>query len=187
MGTKFTDTAVSTNLATDKIPTQTLAGVKGYSTPATLKTYADTGTTTNDSAAEGVIGQEIVSTVEVGSAVALTTATAKTVTSISLTAGDWDVSFDAMFTGNVATLVTYTAASLSASTDTMAQTPGVYAGHFVSSGSAIFNSGISHVTENLAPVRVSLASTTTYYLVAQAGFTTNTMSAYGQLRARRMR
>ena len=77
------------------------------------------GTTTNDSAAAGTVGEEIVSTVIVGSAVSLTTATAATVTSIALTAGDWDVSFDAMFTGGTTTLVVYTKASLSTTTNTM--------------------------------------------------------------------
>jgi hypothetical protein len=35
--------------------------------------------------------------------------------------------------------------------------------------------------------RLSLASTTTVYLVAQAGFASGTNTAFGQLSARRMR
>jgi predicted nucleic acid-binding protein len=48
-------------------------------------------TQTNDSAAAGKVGEFITSNIVVGSAVALTTGTAANVTSVSLTAGDWDV------------------------------------------------------------------------------------------------
>jgi hypothetical protein len=49
------------------------------------------GTTTNDSALSGQIGQYISATVLVGAAVALTNNTPTNITSISLTPGDWDV------------------------------------------------------------------------------------------------
>ena len=49
------------------------------------------GTTTNDNAAAGSVGQLIESTISVGSAVSITSTVGKTITSISLTAGDWDV------------------------------------------------------------------------------------------------
>src|SRR5690349_16625741 len=49
------------------------------------------GTATNDDAAAGKIGEYIESEVLSGSAVSLTTNTAANITSISLTAGDWDV------------------------------------------------------------------------------------------------
>jgi hypothetical protein len=145
------------------------------------------GTTTNNSAAAGTVGEEIVSTVVVGSAVSLTTATAATVTSIALTAGDWDVSFDAMFTGGTTTLVVYTKASLSTTDNTMNNSAGFFAGHAVPSTQAIFNSGLTYQTENIGPVRVSLAAPATYYLVAQGSFSVSTMSAWGMLRARRIR
>jgi hypothetical protein len=145
------------------------------------------GTTTNNSAAAGTVGEEIVSTVIVGSAVSLTTATAATVTSIALTAGDWDVSFDAMFTGDTTTLVVYTKASLSTTDNTMNNSAGFFAGHAVPSTQAIFNSGLTYQTETIGPVRVSLAAPATYYLVAQGSFSVSTMSAWGMLRARRIR
>ena len=50
------------------------------------------GTGTNDNAAAGIVGEFITATVAVGGAVALVTATANTVTSITLTPGDWDMS-----------------------------------------------------------------------------------------------
>ena len=39
----------------------------------------------------------------------------------------------------------------------------------------------------LAPIRVSIASTTTHYLVAKSTFGTSTLSAYGAIHARRIR
>ncbi|MEF1435483.1 hypothetical protein QWU86_11715, partial [Neisseria gonorrhoeae] len=49
------------------------------------------GTTTNNNANAGSDGEFISSSVVVGSAVALTTNVTANVTSITLTAGDWDV------------------------------------------------------------------------------------------------
>src|SRR5574337_1898836 len=49
------------------------------------------GTTTNDDAAAGYIGEVISSNIAVGSAVSLSSGTIANITSISLTAGDWDV------------------------------------------------------------------------------------------------
>jgi hypothetical protein len=40
---------------------------------------------------------------------------------------------------------------------------------------------------DIGPVRLSIAATTTVFLVAQCTFTVSTLSAYGTIRARRMR
>ncbi len=145
------------------------------------------GTTTNDNASAGQIGEIISSTVAVGSAVSLTTAAATTITSISLTAGDWDVSFAAMFGGDTTTLLVYSRASLSATTNTENATPGFYAGHSIPTTVNVFNSGITYITENIGPVRVSLAATATYYLVVQVSFSGGAVNGFGHLRARRVR
>ena len=50
------------------------------------------GTSTNNNAAAGQIGEFVTSTVAIGAAVALTTGVTANVTSIPLTGGDWDVS-----------------------------------------------------------------------------------------------
>src|SRR5262245_50475602 len=50
-----------------------------------------TGTTTNDNAATGKIGEYLESEILIGSHVQLTNATAANITSLSLTAGDWNV------------------------------------------------------------------------------------------------
>ena len=54
-------------------------------------TGAILGTTTNDNAAVGYIGEYVESNISSSSAVSFTTNVSKNITSISLTAGDWDV------------------------------------------------------------------------------------------------
>lgn len=143
------------------------------------------GTTTNNNAQAGSIGEVISSTVAVGSPVALTTATAADVTSISLTAGDWDVSGSVGFLSEATTSITkyggavnsvsatFPAIGLATPISTV-QTPAVVWG----------------VTTNFSPIptgRISLSATTTIYLIARATFTVAALSAFGYIMARRVR
>ena len=76
-------------------PTITSPAITGTTTigaGATITNPAIIGTTTNDDAAAGKIGEYQSAGIGFGSAISLTTATPANVTSISLTAGDWDVS-----------------------------------------------------------------------------------------------
>lgn len=156
------DAAVNTELTTNWFP---LAGV-----------------TTNSNAAAGNIGEYISSSIAVGSAVSLTTAVGANVTSISLTAGDWDVWGVVMFTENVATVVTQTFGSINTTSAT-------YGGQPNGGGSATWAGSVTGAPTSLGglKMRQSLATTTTLYLNAQAAFTTNTMAAYGFIGARRIR
>jgi len=138
------------------------------------------GTSTNDSAAAGNVGEEIQSLVALGSAVGLTNVTPANITSISLTAGDWDVEGSVNFTMAAATF-TQTEAGISSTSATLP-----------SDGSEVY-SGLQGTTLTLKDSitlprkRVSLASTTTVYLVAQAAFSAGTVSGYGAITARRVR
>ena len=149
--------------------------------PAATPTFVGlVGTTTNNNAAAGNIGEYVVSTFASGAAVGLTTATPANVTSISLTAGDWDVAGSLGFIPNALTVGTEFQGGASATTATLGteeatmveDTPGA-AGQ--------------RQRFALPVVRFSLAATTTVFLVAQATFTVNTLGAYGTLRARRIR
>lgn len=154
--------------------TQTVAGDKTFSGKTAI-----TGTATNDSASAGYVGEYVSSTIASGSAVSLTTATVANVTSISLTAGDWDVS------GRVAwsfmNNTTAAGASISLTSATQDSANLVYT-RLGSAGNLI---GIYEVA--LPTARISVASTTTVYLVAEATFATSTNSAYGRIMARRVR
>ncbi len=145
------------------------------------------GTTTADSATAGNVGEYIESVIASGSAVNLTTATPANVTSIVLTAGDWDVELGVNFIGGATTVITNAGASVSTSSATL----DLANGHTVSSpGSAGALNATNYLNStfslSLSSRRFSTAGTTVY-LVVQSSFTTSTLSAYGILRARRVR
>lgn len=137
------------------------------------------GTTTNDSANAGSIGEYASSTQSTPQA--LTTNTALNVTSISLTAGDWDV------TGIVAITAASTTQlnNIVGGSNTTSATIGSLGTYFQiipgnTNSTALYNIPIP-------TTRYSLSATTTIYLVAQVGFNTSTASATGVIRARRIR
>lgn len=140
------------------------------------------GTGTNDSAAAGKVGEFITSNIPVASAGSCTNATARNVTSISLTAGDWDVRGNIMFVPAATTNITWLRAWISTTSATM---PAV----------DLFNgwSNQGEVPQSiglgvLAPVvRLSLSSTTTVYLSCNQAFTVSTLTSCGTISARRVR
>jgi len=138
-----------------------------------------TGTTTNDSAATGKVGEYIESVITSGSAVALTSATSKTITSISLTAGDWDLGGEVFL--STANTMAEIACSYSLITNTFDPTVGKNADH----NSTLVTGGVYSMV--LPTARFSLSGTTTIFLVGYASFSTGSQSAYGYIRARRLR
>lgn len=138
------------------------------------------GTATNNNASAGNIGEYISASVASGSAVAVVSATYKTITSISLTAGDWDVD---TFVGTVVAAGTI----ISAIAVGASLTDNVQATEL--SNTIIYNPLIANNVPAFGgcTTRFSLASTTTIYLVAAVVFTVSTASAFGQIKARRVR
>lgn len=141
------------------------------------------GTTTNDNAQAGSIGEYIQSTVASGSAIGMSSGTPLNVTSISLTAGDWDVWGIVGFTPAGSTAISSVIAGISTTSATLPANP--------QNGSYLylpltFPTGTTPIAP-VGQVRLSLSSTTTVYLVAQSAFSTSTNAAYGGIFARRMR
>lgn len=139
-------------------------------------------TATNDSAAAGRVGEYAVSTVTQANGFSLTTATNTNITSVSLTAGDWDVwgvvNFDAAgLTGETAQAYVSTASAAQNQTDALG-------GGYVPV-TAFTQNGF--VVQPTPAIRLSLTGATTVYLGALAVFSTGTITAYGTLRARRAR
>jgi hypothetical protein len=142
------------------------------------------GTTTNDNASTGYVGEYVSSSLSSVSAITLSTSTAANVTSISLTAGDWDV---------------YGVVDFSLTGTTSAFGTNGYIGGVNSSSATIgatdtyFNFAVDLTTKtgafafNVPTQRISVSTTTTIYLIAQATFSAGTTKAYGTIRARRMR
>jgi hypothetical protein len=142
------------------------------------------GTATNDNANAGNVGQLISSNIVTGSSVSLTTGTSANITSISLTAGDWDVSGICVASPNGATTSTSFICSISTTTATINLVPSDSAGFSFNQSSMTAGSALAMPT---SVARFSLSATTTVFLVAQSTFATNTMNAYGSIRARRVR
>lgn len=141
------------------------------------------GTNTNNDAAAGYVGEYITSAVAAGAGPALTTGTAANVTSISLTAGDWLVTAQAYVTMATSTSYTNVNYSISSTSATMDFTPGKWI-NFSTPAAVIGN---THITFGAMTYRLSLASTTTIYLVAQSTFTVSTAAAWGTISGRRLR
>lgn len=141
-----------------------------------------TGTATNNNATAGNVGEDVVSNIASGSAVALTNGVPANVTSISLTAGDWEV-WGAICTNPGGT--TTQSVFIGGINSTSATRPATD-GFYWSVGAGVIATG-SPWCQSVAPVRASLASTTTYYLVTQSNFGVSTNAAYGYIEARRMR
>lgn len=134
------------------------------------------GTTAADNAGSGYVGQVITSNVPSGSAVSLTNNTAANITSISLTAGDWDVYGNILFNASVSASAYYAWCSTTSATEPNSS---LIAGINVA---AIGFAGLA------TPIlRVNISSTTTCYLSCIQSFATGTCTGCGTIYARRAR
>lgn len=131
-------------------------------------------------ATSGTLGEYTSSTVASGSAVSLTTATAKTVTSVSLTAGDWLVSGVVAYKPAATTMITSMQSGCNTTTNAIGSL-GTY-----SQRSLMQVPNLDQI-EATPVTRINVSSTTTVYLVANASFTVSTCSAYGHIKATRIR
>lgn len=136
------------------------------------------GTNTNDAAAAGYVGEFTSATATTGT---LTTATNTNITSISLGAGDWDITAGYFATGSSNPSVTDIWVSINTTTATNVNTAGQ---SFRIRGVTLTDPVTSGT---LGPLRASLTGSTTYYLNCSATYTGGTFAVSGILRARRVR
>ena len=141
------------------------------------------GVTTNSSAPTGYIGEYVESTVAQGAAVSLTTGVITNITSISLTAGDWDVSGVVIMDSGVTTNVTRVMGGISSTSGAV----DISKSYYSHAHSGYVPGGGQFRGMPLNTSRFSLSGTTTIYLVALANFTVSTCTAYGTISARRVR
>lgn len=193
-GTNTTQIATTAGIVAERAATKTLTNTTFNSTDAgnvlqvggvTVFKGQFPGTTTNDNATAGNTGQYVESSVAVGAAISLTSATPANITSISLTAGDWDITLNPVW-GGTTTSVTGLRASISTTSNTEdSTTPGRFISHTLNSTSpfATFNAALGAA----GPSRLSLAGTTTVYFVGRCDYSGGTCIGYGIIRARRMR
>lgn len=177
-------TGVATFLATPSsanlrsaLTDETGTGGAVFATSPTITTPNIVGTATNNDASAGSVGELITST---SGAVGLS-GSGTNVTSIALTAGDWDIEAGVIFSGTGTTTVTDAFASINTVTGTNTFTQGqCFRIRGQTFTDPLFGAAIG-------PLRVSIAGTTTYYLNAQAVIGASTFSCTGVLRARRIR
>lgn len=142
------------------------------------------GTATNDNATAGNVGQYLSSIVLFGAAVTLTSGSPLDVTTITLSAGDWDLQGVCAEQPGGATTSTSFICNITTTANTLNNIPSDGGAFAFNQGALASGSGMSLTTDT---ARVSIATSTTYHLVAQATFAVSTMGAYGKLRARRVR
>lgn len=141
------------------------------------------GTATNDSAGAGYVGQFVSSVVSSGSAVSIATNTSTNLTSISLTAGDWDVWGNLTFLPANTTVVFNISSWLSSTSATLPDASLIETDAY---GGLVF--GVGGNAGSATPSRrFSLSGTTTVYLTGFSTFTTSTMTMCGGIYARRAR
>ncbi|HVW50818.1 MAG TPA: hypothetical protein VHC91_10555 [Trinickia sp.] len=168
----------------------TVTAVTGTGSPVlgtspTIATPNVVGVANGTTAAAGSIGEYLCAQVTSGGTpsgcqsnsstpVSLTTATAANVTSLSLTAGFWQVCGNIYFAPNAATVVSQLVGQISLTSSTLSTPPnfgsGFLWGGSVTGAAQAFSAGCRVLW---------FSSTTTVYLVAQSNFTTNTNAAYG--------
>lgn len=140
------------------------------------------GTTTNDDRAAGNVGEYVSSTV--GTTTIATTNTGQDITSISLTAGDWNVTGGVRFTQNGATWtqqLVYVANGVSGNSFT-GSVPGLTTNLCGNASSATTPTDL---TMFVPSQRISLASPAIIYLKVRALFSAGSPQAEGSIEARR--
>lgn len=178
----ITTPTVSAGTFASPIMTTPTLGAASATSLAFSSTSGIIGSTTNDNAAAGSVGQLVESVVTFASpTTGFSTGVAKNITSISLTAGDWDVMAQFGSVPAAGTTTTEVIGSISLTSDTLD------AGEYQSrqDGLSLAAGRISGGT--LARRRISIASTTTVYLVARFAFAVSTMGGSGFINARRIR
>lgn len=179
-GTGVTTSTGSGNTVLSTSPvlvTPTLGAATATSLTFSPSTNGIIGTTTNNLASAGVVGQ-IVTATAANNSVSLTSTAFINITQISLTAGDWDVHGNVIFSAAGSTTTSITQVGISTTTATIVTGSQTLGGARI----AGFSSGYAAPTINL-----QLTATTDVFLVAQATFAAGLMGGGGTIYARRRR
>ena len=180
----------NSNIATSGANTN----ITSLSSP-TITTPNIVGTAMNNNASAGSVGEFVCAQVTNGGSpsgcatnsstpVSLTTNTTVNVTSMSLTAGDWEISGYVEISGTGTTNIANAFGGSSVTSATLDINPiGTY-WHFAPGGTAPTGSAYGFP---IPTRRITLTGTTSVFLLANCGFTVSTCSAIGIIRARRPR
>jgi hypothetical protein len=172
----------SANLAS-ALTDETGTGASVFATSPTITTPNVVGVTNASAASAGSVGELITNEVTFASRFSITSNTLTTITTISVTAGDWDVSGVAGFEtsgGGVASEYHIEISTTAPPTIVTAPNAGGTVGIHIT---CVANQGQAFAA---GPRQVNVSGTTTVYLKCLSTFT-NSQTAYGYLRARRIR
>jgi len=158
----------------------TFTGTVTIPTGASITKPNIIGTATNDNASAGSVGEYATANT---SATSLTTNTAANCTSVSLTAGDWDVQAVVGFTPTGTTAISRLQTGVSTTSATLGILGTVGSQTFINTGT-VTN---TYMQIPSPVVRVSLSATTTVYAIGHAIFSASTLTCDGFIRARRVR
>lgn len=141
-------------------------------------------TNTNDSATTGNFGEYVSSSVLVGSAFSISSDTLTNVTSIAVTAGDWDISGVIHYIPGATTSILTVQSSIASTSSTFDTTP---ERQYKFWQAAAVPGNNTQLSAPIIPSRFSFSASTTVFLVGQTVFTVSTMTVFGMIRARRVR
>lgn len=156
--------------ATTTIPASGVLNLLWNYDGATYKMYGD----------PSLVGSVLSSSIATGSAVALTTATAANVTSVTLTPGVWSINGVIIFKPASATSSVFEG-TIGTVTATMSTTVPQFTSFTYA---AVTSSAL--LTQQMPTQTVTITTNTTYFLVAKQTFSAGTSAAYGDLRAVRI-
>jgi hypothetical protein len=148
------------------------------------------GVADGSNANAGLVGEYQSSLLTSGSAVTIATSSAANITSISLTAGDWDLYAEAFFkttSGSVTNAITVISNATAETSATALQIPADgfdFAYRNINSGAPAAGFALSG---GALRTRASSASSATYFLNTALNFSSPNVMAYGGMRARRVR
>lgn len=141
------------------------------------------GIASNTAASAGNLGEYISSSIPSGSAVALTSGVAKDITTVTISAGDWECTGNAAYLVGGTTNVTSTLAWTSATANAIPTQPN---GGGITAVNGISSTGTAPIM-SAGTARYLVNANTTISLGTFSQFTVSTSSGYGFIGCRRMR
>ena len=166
-------------------PTITSGFFNGIATGSIISKVIQ-GVADGSTAAVGYVGEIISSLIDVTNAVSLVTATSKTVTSITLPAGDWVIDAQVDYRAGATTNITVLTQGVSQVANTIGSQD-TFSRQVFLGAPGIIPTAAYDPCMPIKSQRLSLAATATIYLVANAVFTVSTLAAYGSIEATRVR
>jgi len=161
----------------------TTLSATGAITPAQVAGIV--GTTTNNNAQAGSVGEYVESVLAPSSHITLVSGTPTNVTSISLTAGDWDVWGIVIADSDATTTATAVTPWISTTSATLVSINTCLRSAWQQTNALFPNAG--YLTVEPPKQRISISATTTVYLSVQVNFGVANMYVSGAIRARRAR